>query len=462
MADTIKGSKELLLITEKLASDKGIKAESIIKAMEDGIKLAARKKYGYDLAIECEIDRKNGDICLYNVLDIIDDKDVKDIDYKKQITLSDAVAKIKNNKAVFQENVEVGGTIKCELPPIDMSRVIVQIAKNEIIKKVKEAEKEKEYNEFINKVGSIVNGVVKKTGQRNIVVEVDGCETLLNKDNLIPGEYYRVGDRLKAYVADVIRGNDNQVFLSRVDNEFLVELMKCEISEMYDGLIEAKGVARDPGSKAKIVVYSKDNISDVVGTCVGPRGAKIQAVSSELRGEKIDVIKWSEDRAELVANLLSPAKVSKVVVNDNIGQIDVVVPKDQLNLAIGRGGQNIRLASRIAGGRINILTDEEEKQKRAAEFNSLTALFENALDVEEVIAQLLVADGYSSIEEIAGATIEGLQKIEGFDEDIAAEIKSRAEEYIEDLEAEANDVVEGDTENVDVDDDKESVDDMGK
>lgn len=462
MADTIKGSKELLLITEKLASDKGIKAESIIKAMEDGIKLAARKKYGYDLAIECEIDRKNGDICLYNVLDIIDDKDIKDIDYKKQITLSDAVAKIKNNKAVFQENVEVGGTIKCELPPIDMSRVIVQIAKNEIIKKVKEAEKEKEYNEFINKVGSIVNGVVKKTGQRNIVVEVDGCETLLNKDNLIPGEYYRVGDRLKAYVADVIRGNDNQVFLSRIDNEFLVELMKCEISEMYDGLIEAKGVARDPGSKAKVVVYSKDNISDVVGTCVGPRGAKIQAVSSELRGEKIDVIKWSEDRAELVANLLSPAKVSKVVVNDNIGQIDVVVPKDQLNLAIGRGGQNIRLASRIAGGRINILTDEEEKQKRAAEFNSLTALFENALDVEEVIAQLLVADGYSSIEEIAGATIEGLQKIEGFDEDIAAEIKSRAEEYIEDLEAEANDVVEDDTENVDADDDRESADDMGK
>lgn len=460
MADTIKGSKELLLITEKLASDKGIKAESVIKAMEDGIKLAARKKYGYDLAVECEINRKNGEISLYNVLDIIDDKDAKDIDYKKQITLSDAVAKIKNNKAVFQENVEVGGTIKCELPPIDMSRVIVQVAKNEIIKKVKEAEKEKEYNEFINKVGSIVNGVVKKTGQRNVVVEVDGCETLLSKDSLIPGEYYRVGDRLRAYVSDVVRGNDNQVFLSRVDNEFLVELMKCEISEMYDGLIEAKGVARDPGSKAKVVVYSKDNISDVVGTCVGPRGAKIQAVSSELRGEKIDVIKWSEDRAELVANLLSPAKVSKVVVNDNIGQIDVVVPKDQLNLAIGRGGQNIRLASRIAGGRINIITDEEEKQKRAAEFNNLTSLFENALDVEEVIAQLLVADGYSSIEEIAGATVEGLQKIEGFDEDIAIEIKSRAEEYIEDLEAEATDTVEEDTESIEVDSDKESVDDI--
>ena len=456
MADTIKGSRELLLITEKLANDKGIEAESIIRAMEDGIKLAARKKYGYDLAVECEIDRKNGNICLYNILDIIDDKDIKNIDYKKQITLSDAVSKIKNNKAVFQENVEVGETIKCELPPIDMSRVIVQIAKNEIIKKVKEAEKEKEYNEFINKVGTIVNGVVKKTGQRNVVVEVDGCETLLNKDNLIPGEYYRVGDRLKAYVVDVVRDNDDQVFLSRVDNEFLVELMKYEVTEMYDGMIEAKSVARDPGSKAKVVVYSKDNISDVVGTCVGPRGAKIQAVSSELRGEKIDVIKWSEDRAELVANLLSPAKVSKVVVNDNIGQIDVVVPKDQLNLAIGRGGQNIRLASRIAGGRINILTDEEEKQKRAAEFSNLTSLFENALDVEEVIAQLLVADGYSSVEEIAGASVESLQKIEGFDEDIATEIKSRAEEYVEDTEESNDNTTEDDIDNIDSDNSKES------
>lgn len=453
MADTIKGSKELILIAEKLASDKGIETESIIRAMEDGIKLAARRKYGHDLIIECEIDRKSGDIYLYNILDIIDDKDLENINYKTQVTLSDAVGMIKNNKAVFQENVEVGGNIKCELPPVDMSRVIVQIAKNEIIKKVKEAEKEKEYNEFINKVGSIVSGVVKKTGQRNIVVEVDGYETLLNKDNLIPGEYYRVGDRLKAYVVDVVRGNDNQIFLSRVDNEFLIELMKHEIAEMYDGMIEAKGVSRDPGSKAKVVVYSKDNISDVVGTCVGPRGAKIQAVSNELRGEKIDVIKWSEDRAELVANLLSPAKVSKVVVNDNIGQIDVVVPKDQLNLAIGRSGQNIRLASRIAGGRINILTDEEEKQKRAAEFNNLTLLFENALDVEEVIAQLLVADGYSSVEEIAGASVESLQKIEGFDEDIATEIKSRAEEYIEDIES---DTEEDEKEDVDSLDSKES------
>ncbi|MDR2777279.1 MAG: transcription termination factor NusA [Rickettsiales bacterium] len=431
MTDVVRGSRELLLVVEGLASDKGIDADSVLGAMEEGMKLAARKKYGSDLAVECAIDRRNGSIKLYNVLEVVDDKNSGGVNSKTQVTLADAVAMVKGNRAVFQESIEVGKTIRIELPPVDMSRVVVQIAKNEIVKKIKEAEKEKEYNEFINKVGTIVSGVVKKTGQRNIVVEVDGYETLLSKDSLIPGEYYRVGDRLKAYVTDVVRGNDNQMFLSRVDNNFLVELMKQEITEVYDGLIEVKGVARDAGSKAKVVVYSRDNLGDVIGICVGPRGCKIQAVSSELRGEKIDVIRWSEDRAELVANLLSPAKVNKVVVNDNLGLIDVVLPKDQLNLAIGRGGQNIRLASRIAGGRINIMTEEEEKEKRSAEFSSTTALFVNALDVEEVIAQLLIAYGYSTVEELATASVERLKRIEGFDEDIAAEIKSRAEEYVE-------------------------------
>ncbi|MDR3078763.1 MAG: transcription termination factor NusA [Rickettsiales bacterium] len=431
MTDVVRGSRELLLVMEGLASDKGIDVNSVLGAMEEGIKLAARRKYGSDLAVECNIDRRTGDIRLYSVLEVVEDRNAAGLDNKIQVALADAVAMVKNNRAVFQETIEVGKTIRIELPPVDMNRVVAQIAKNEIIKKIKEAEKEKEYNEFINKVGTVVSGVVKRTGLRNIVVEVDGYETLLSKDNLIPGEYFRVGDRLKAYVTDVIRGNDNQMFLSRVDNNFLVELMKQEISEMYDGLIEAKGVARDAGSKAKVVVYSRDNLGDVVGICVGPRGCKIQAVSSELRGEKIDVIRWSEDRAELVANLLSPAKVNKVIVNDNLGLIDVVLSKDQLNLAIGRGGQNIRLASRIAGGRINIMTEEEEKQKRSAEFSNTTALFVNALDVEEVIAQLLIAYGYSTVEELATASVERLKRIEGFDEDIAAEIKSRAEEYVE-------------------------------
>ncbi|MDR1425416.1 MAG: transcription termination factor NusA [Rickettsiales bacterium] len=431
MTDVVKGSRELLLVMEGLANDKGIDVGDIVVAMEEGMKLAARKKYGANLAVDCVIDRKTGDIKLYNVLEVVDDKNHAGVDSKVQITLTDAVARVKSNRAVFQENIEVGKPIRIELPPMDMSRIVVQIAKNEIIRKIKEAEKEKEYNEFINKVGTIVSGVVKKTGQRNIVVEVDGYETLLSKDNIIPGEYFRVGDRLKAFVTDVVRGNDNQMFLSRIDNNFLVELMRQEITEIYDGLIETRGVARDPGSKAKVVVHPRDSIGDVVGICVGPRGCKIQAVSSELRGEKIDVIKWSDDRAELVANLLSPAKVNKVVVNDNLGLIEVVISKDQLNLAIGRGGQNIKLASRIAGGRINILTEEEEKEKRSAEFNNTTALFVNALDVEGVIAQLLIAYGYSTIEELANASVEKLKKIEGFDEDIAAEIKNRAEEYIE-------------------------------
>ena len=434
MSDIVKGSKELLLVAERMAVDKGIKVDSIIKAMEDGIKMAARRKYGHDLEVECIIDKKTGSLNLYNILEVVDDKEANNLNYKTQITLSDAVDKIKNEKALFQDNVEIGGTVKVELPPIDLSRVVVNIAKNEITRKIKEAEKEKEYEEFINKVGTIVCGTVKKNAQRNVIVEVDGYETLLNKDKLIPGEHFRVGDRLKAYVSDVVRGNDNQIFLSRIDNNFLVELMKQEVVEIYDGLIEIRGVAREPGSKAKIAVYSKDNINNIIGICVGPRGSKIQAVSTELKGEKIDVIPWSEDKAEFIANLLSPAKVSKVIINDLKQEVDVVVSQDQFNLAIGRGGQNIRLATKLIEERINILTEEEEKEKRTTEFNDNTNLFMNALDVEEIIAQLLVADGYSSIEEIAEANIEDLQKIEGFDEDIATEIKNRAIEFLDDEE----------------------------
>lgn len=439
MNDIVKGSKELISVAERIAIDKGIKIDNILKAIEDGIRLAAKKKYGHNLEIECIVNKKSGDINLYNILEVVEDK-TKNINTKTQITLTDAVEKIKNEQALYQEDVKVGGTVKVELPPIDLNRLVVQIAKNEIIKKVKEAEKEKEYNEFIGKVGTIVSGVIKKTGQKNIVVEVDGYETLLSRENLIPGEYFRVGDRLRAYVVDVVRAapnnpNENQIFLSRVDNNFLIELMKQEVVEIYDGLIEIRGVARDPGSKAKIAVYSKDNINNIVGICVGPRGSKIQAVSSELRGEKIDVVEWSENEAEYVANLLSPAKITKVVVNDISGNIDVVVSQDQFNVAIGRSGQNIRLASKIIGGKINILTEEEEKKKRETEFTGNTKLFMDALDVEEVIAQLLVSDGYSNIEEIANASIDDLQKIEGFDEEIAEEIKNRAVEYInEDVE----------------------------
>ncbi|MDR2760353.1 MAG: transcription termination factor NusA [Rickettsiales bacterium] len=452
MTDVIRGSKELLLVAERMAGDKGIPVDSIIQALEDGIKLAARKKFGHDLDVKCSIDRKNGNINLYNLLEIIPDDYDGEVNSKKQIKLSDAAEFVSGGRAMFQETVNVGESVSVKLPPVDLNRLVVQVAKNEINRKIKEAEKEKEYNDFIGKVGTIVYGIVKKTGQRKIVVEVDGYETLLRKDNLIPGEYFRVGDRVKAYVADVVRDNDNQIFLSRIDNNFLVELMKQEIPEMYDGLIEARAVARDPGSKAKVVVYSRDNIADVVGLCVGARGSKIQAVSSELRGEKIDVIKWSEEEGVLIANLLTPAKINKVVINDKANTrgevaIDAVMAEDQMNLAIGRGGQNIRLACKIIGNRINIMTEVEEKQKRANEFNDLTILFSESLDVEEIIAQLLIAEGYLSIEKIAAASVEDLQKIEGFDEDIAAEIRARAEEFLNERRPTSDDKKIGDGEN---------------
>jgi N utilization substance protein A len=431
MVDVIKGSKELLLVAERMAGDKGIPVDSIIDALEEGVKLAARKKFGHDLEVKCTVDKKTGQISLYNLLEVIPNDYEGETDDKKQIRLADAVDFISSEKALYQETVNVGEFISVKLPPIDLNRLVVQVAKNEIIRKVREAEKEKEFNDFVGKIGTVIYGTIKKTGMRTMVVEVDGHETLLYRENMIPGEYFRVGDRVRAYVVDVARNNDNQIFLSRTDNNFLIELMKQEIPEMYDGLIEARAVARDPGSKAKIVVYSRDNISDVVGLCVGARGSKIQAVSTELRGEKIDVIKWSDEEGILIANLLSPAKVNKVVINDKTNVIDVVLAEDQLNLAIGRGGQNIKLACKIIGNRINLLTEAEEKEKRASEFNDLTALFSESLDVEEIIAQLLVAEGYTSIGKIASSSIEELQKIEGFDEDIANEIKERAEEFLE-------------------------------
>lgn len=430
----VKGSRELILVAEKMALDKGIAIEKILEALEEGIRLAARKKFGYDLNIECKIDRKSGNIELYNKVEVVDDEIEKseEFDYKTQIGLSNAVEKITNGKALFQEEVEIGGFIRTQLPPIDLSRVMVQIAKNEIIKKVKEAEKEKEYLEFKNKIGTIVHGVVKKKGVKNIVVEVDGYETLLHNENLIPGEQFRPGDRIKAYVAEVSKERkDCQILLSRVDSGFLGELLKQEVPEIYDGLIEIRGIARDPGSKAKVLVYSKDNISDLIGVCVGPRGSRIQLITNELKGEKIDVIKWSENMAELVANVLTPAKVSKVIINEDEDTINVVVAESQLSLAIGRNGQNIRLAVKLLRHKINIMTDEEEKERRANEFNEATNLFVQELDVEEVIGQLLASDGYLTIESLAEADVEDLMKIDGFDEDISKEIKDRATEWIE-------------------------------
>ena len=438
----IKGSKELLLVAERMAFEKNIPTESVVIALEDGIKMAARKKYGYDLNIECKIDRKTGEIFLYNKLEIIDlDTEGLDFDYKKHITLQDAIEKVKSGQAsTDKDNLEIGDFVKVELPPMDLSRIMVQIARNEIIRKVRDAESEREYEVFKDRVGTIVNGVVKKKGIKNLVVEVDGYETLLHSDNLIPGEQFRTGDKVKAYIGDVIRKeSDCQVLLSRTSPEFLAELLKQEVPEIYDGLIEVRGVVREPGSKAKVLVYSRDNLSDIIGVCVGPRGSRIQVITNELKGEKIDIIKWSSNMSELVANVLTPANVTKVIINENEDLIDVVVPQNQLSLAIGRNGQNIRLAVKLINHKLNIMTDDEEKEKRIKNFNMATKLFINELDVEEVIGQLLASDGYLTIESLANAEINDIAKIEGFDEDIASEIKNRAVEWIEEHASEEED-----------------------
>jgi len=428
----IGGNREILFVIETIAQEKNIAVESVIEAMEEGLKLAARKKYGHDLLVECELDKKTGRISLYNKLEIVDDKleNEAEFDSKKQITLSKAKSDLKKGKVEAEGEVKIGGFVRLELPNIDLNRVVVQIARNEIIKKIKEAERDKEYNEFIERVGTIINGSIKKIGIRNIVVEIDGYEALLTYEGMIPGERFRVGDRVRAYIKEVVKEQKGaQVFLSRTDNMFLAELFRQEVPEIYDGVIEIRGIARDPGSKAKVAIFSRNETSDIIGACVGIRGVRVQAVTNELRGEKIDVIRWSENPVEYIVNAISPAKPIKVIFNEDKNSAFVVLPKDQLSLAIGRGGQNVKLASKITGVKIDVMTEEEEKTRRLTEFKEDTSKLMEVLDVEEVIAQLLVAEGFNSVEIIANSDINTLEKIQGFNKDIAKEIQDRAIEF---------------------------------
>lgn len=427
------GNKEILFVIETIAQEKDIPVDSVVQAMEEGLKLAARRKYGHDLLIECKLDRKTGKINLYNKLKIVDNKADADAEFdsKKQITLSKAKQDVKKGKVEVEGEVEVGNFVKLELPNIDLNRVAVQIARNEIIKKIKEAERDKEYNEFINRVGTIINGSIKKIGIKNTVVEVDGFEALLTSDGMIPGERFRVGDRIRAYIKEVIKEQKGaQIFLSRTDNMFLAELFRQEVPEIYDGIIEIRGIARDPGSKAKVAVYSRNETSDIIGATVGIRGVRVQAVTNELRGEKIDVIRWSENPVEYIVNAIAPAKPIKVIFNEEKNTADVVLSQDQLSLAIGRGGQNVKLASKITGIKIDVMTEQDEKERRLTEFKEATKELMDILNVEEVIAQLLVVEGFDSIKTIAESSIDSLKNIEGFDEEIAKELQERAIEYI--------------------------------
>ncbi|GMO62869.1 MAG: transcription termination factor NusA [Rickettsiales bacterium] len=420
-------NKEVIYAIETIAQEKDIPVNAVITALEEGIELATRKKYGHDLQIKCILDKKNGTISTYCLLEIVEDDKAEEFDTKTQISLSNAKKAVAEGKYIQDGDLQIGSVVKYELASLDdLSNIAVQIAKNEIFKKIKDVEREKEYSMFIDRVGTIANGLIKKIGENNAVVEIDGCETLLTSSGMIPKERLNIGDRIRAYVKEVKKGQKSaQVFISRTDNMFLAELFKQEVPEIYDGVIEILGISRDPGSKAKIAIFSKNETSDIIGACVGVRGVRVQSITNELKGEKIDVIRWSDDPIEYIVNAISPAKPSKIVYDEDTNSADIILPTDQLSLAIGRGGQNVRLASKITGIKLNITTEEDEKKKQT-EIKQRTKNLVEKLDIEEVIADLLIAANFDSIEKIAESDIETLSKIDGFDESVATEIFNRA------------------------------------
>ena len=411
---------ELLQIADAVAREKSIDKNIVISAMEEAIQKAAASRYGIENNIKAEINSETGSIALMRLLDVVEKVD----DFSTQINLEDA--KLRN------PNAEIGGEpIEEELPPIDFGRVAAQSAKQVIFQKVREAERERHYEEFKDRVGEIINGVIKRVEYGTVVVDLGRAEAVIRKDALLPREVYKPGDRVRAYIMEVrreVRGP--QIFLSRTHPDFMANLFAQEVPEIYDGIIEIIGVARDPGSRAKIAVLSKDSSIDPVGACVGMRGSRVQAVVNELQGEKIDILTWTDDIASFVVKALQPAEVQKVVLYDEEQRLEVVVPEDQLSLAIGRRGQNVRLASSLCGWDIDILTEDQESERRQKEFQERTQLFMEALDVDELLAQLLVTEGFSDITELAYVDEKEISSIAGFDEDTAQEIQARASDFI--------------------------------
>ncbi len=427
------GSTEVLQIADAVAREKMVSREAVIDAMEKAIQVAGRKKYGHEHNIRAEIDRRSGEIKLYRVRTVVEnDQGTEEVPFNEHtdIVLADA--------RKIDAELEVGDEIKDILPPIDFGRVAAQTAKQVIMQEVRNAEREKQFDEFKDKVGEIVSGVVKRVEYGNVTVDFGRTEAVIRRDELIPREVFRVGDRIRAYIFDVRREKTGpQIFLSRIRPEFMAKLFAQEVPEIYNGIIEIKHVARDPGSRAKIAVVSHDISVNPVLSCVGVRGSRVQAVVNELQGERVDIVEWSPDPATFVVNALNSAEVSKVVIDEGKSRIEVVVPDDQLSLAIGRRGQNVRLACMLTGWGIDILTEAVESERRAEEFNNLSQLFIDALNVEEVIAQLLVTEGFTTVEEVAYIPIEDLASIEGFDEAVAEELRSRALGWLETRDQEA-------------------------
>jgi transcription termination/antitermination protein NusA len=411
---------ELLQVADTVARDKGIDKDEVLEAMEQAIQKAGRSKYGQEYDIRAEIDRRTGEIRLLRFREVAEPIENE----ATQIPLE--AAKRLNAEA------EIGDFITDPLPPIDFGRIAAQTAKQVIVQKVRDAERQRQFLEFKDRVGEIVNGLVKRVEFGNVVVDLGRAEAMLRRDELLPRESFRQGERVRSYIYDVreeTRGP--QIFLSRTHPQFMAKLFAQEVPEIYDGIIEIKAVARDPGSRAKIAVISRDSGIDPVGACVGMRGSRVQAVVGELQGEKIDIIPWSSDPATFVVNGLAPAEVSKVVMDEEQRRIEVVVPDDQLSLAIGRRGQNVRLASQLTGWDIDILTEAEESERRTEEFRTRSQMFIDALDIDDVIAHLLVTEGFGSLEEVAFVPVEELAEIEGFDVDVAGELQERARQALE-------------------------------
>jgi transcription termination/antitermination protein NusA len=419
---------ELLQIVDAVAREKSIDRSIVLASMEDAMQKAARSRYGQETEVRAEINPKTGEIRFSRLLLVVDQVE----NDATQISLNEAR---KKNPAA-----QIGDWIAESLPPFDFGRIPAQSSKQVLVQKIREAERDKQYEVYKDRIGEIINGIVKRVEYGNVVVDLGGAgagEAVVRRDELIPREMFRPGDRIRAYVYDVRREQRGpQIFLSRTHPQFTAKLFAQEVPEIYDGIVEVKSVARDPGSRAKIAVISNDSSIDPVGACVGMRGSRVQAVVNELQGEKIDIIPWSADAATFIVNALQPAEVMKVVLDEDSTRIEVVVPDDQLSLAIGRRGQNVRLASQLTGWDIDILTEAEESERRQKEFVERTNVFMNALDVDEVVAQLLASEGFRSVEELAFVEPRELASIEGFDADTAAEIQSRAQGHLAMIEAE--------------------------
>ena len=422
MAITSANQLELLQTAEAVAREKNIEPGLVVEAMEESLARAAKSRYGAEMDIRVSIDRKTGRATFTRVRTVVEDELLEN--YQAEFTVEQAKQ--------YMENPEVGQTFVEEVPPVEMGRIAAQSAKQVILQKVREAERDKQYEEFKDRAGTIINALVKREEYGNVIVELNPGEGVLRRNEKIGREAYRPNDRIRVYIKDVRREQRGpQIFLSRTAPEFMAELFKMEVPEIYEGIIEIKAVARDPGSRAKIAVISYDGSIDPVGACVGMRGSRVQAVVNELQGEKIDIIPWNEDMPTFLVNALQPAEVSKVVLDEEAGKIEVVVPDEQLSLAIGRRGQNVRLASQLTGLDIDILTEEEESKRRQAEFEVRTKMFMETLDLDEFFAQLIVSEGFTSLEEVAYVEIEELLVIEGVDEDTAGELQARARDYLD-------------------------------